>query len=59
MRAWRLARHGLAERAPAGELLAVEVEPFGRLQRGARPANAEEAERLAAFLGGELALAYA
>ena len=42
-----------------GRRLEVVVEPFGRLQRGARPAIREEAERLAAYLGGELALSYA
>ena len=35
-----------------GKRLEVEVEPFGRLRRGARPAIAEEAERLGRLLGG-------
>jgi len=42
-----------------GRRLEVAVEPFGRLPRGTRPAIREEAERLAAYLGGELALSYA
>ena len=42
-----------------GRRLEVVVEPFGRLPRGTRPAIREEAERLAAYLGGELALSYA
>ena len=42
-----------------GRRLVVEVEPFGGLPRGARPAVEDEAERLAAYLGGELALSYA
>ena len=42
-----------------GRRLEVVVDPFGRLRRGARPAIADEAERLAAYLGGELALSYA
>ena len=42
-----------------GRSLAVEVEPFRRLPKARRAEVAAEAERLAAFLGGELALAYA
>jgi hypothetical protein len=42
-----------------GRRLAVEVEPFGRLPAARRRAVESEAERLAAFLGGELSLAYA
>ena len=36
----------------------VEIEPFGRLRRGARAAAEAEAERLAAFLGGDLSLSW-
>jgi hypothetical protein len=39
----------------AGRRLAVEVTPFGRLSRAKRAAVEDEAARLAAFLGGELA----
>jgi len=42
-----------------GSRLSVEVEPFGRLAKSRRAEVEAEAERLAAFLGGELALAYA
>jgi len=42
-----------------GRRLVVEVEPFGRLSRAVRGAAEAEAERLAAYLGGELELAYA
>ena len=42
-----------------GRRLAVEVEPFKRLPTARRAEVEAEAERLAAFLGGELALAYA
>ena len=49
---------GLAPRAqgPPGR---VEIEPFGRVPSRVRAAAEAEAERLAAFLGGELELAYA
>lgn len=39
-----------------GKRLEVEIESFGRLAKPARAAAASEAERLAAFLGGELEL---
>ena len=39
-----------------GKRLEVEVEPFRRLPKGRRAEVEAEAERLAAFLGGELAL---
>jgi uncharacterized protein YcaQ len=39
-----------------GQTLAVTVEPFGALPRGTRAPLTAEAERLAAFLGGKLAL---
>ncbi len=39
----------------AGRRLVVEVEPFGRLSRARRAAAEDEAARLAAYLGGELA----
>ena len=42
-----------------GKRLSVEVEPFGRLPKGRRAEVGAEAERLAAHLGGQLALAYA
>ena len=42
-----------------GRRLVVEVEPFGRLPAAARAGVEAEASRLAAHLGGELALAYA
>ena len=42
-----------------GRRLAIEIEPFGRLAKARRAAADAEAERLAAFLGGEPALAYA
>ena len=42
-----------------GRRLVVELEPFGRLGASEREAAEHEAQRLAAHLGGELALAYA
>ena len=42
-----------------GGRLQLEVEPFKRLPKARRAEVEAEAERLAAFLGGELALAYA
>lgn len=39
-----------------GKRLEVEIEPFGRLAKPLHEAAASEAERLAAFLGGELEL---
>jgi hypothetical protein len=42
-----------------GRRVEVAIEPFGRLAKGVRPAAEAEAERLAAFLGGELALTWA
>ena len=42
-----------------GRRLVVAIEPFGRLPAWARGQLANEAERLAGFLGGELALTYA
>ena len=41
-----------------GRRVAVEIEPFGRLPPKARKAAGAEAERLAAFLGGPLELAW-
>jgi hypothetical protein len=41
-----------------GRRLVVEVEPFGRLPAARRAAVDAEAERLAVFLGGELAVSY-
>jgi Winged helix DNA-binding domain len=37
----------------------VEIEPFGRLRKGARAAAEAEAQRLATFLDGELRLSWA
>ena len=42
-----------------GRRLAVTVEPFGRLAKARRAAVQAEAERLAAYLGGEPALEFA
>ncbi len=42
-----------------GGRLAVNIEPFGRPGAGVRAGAEAEAERLAAFLGGELSLAWA
>ena len=42
-----------------GRRLIVELEPFGKVSRAVRGAAEAEAERLAAYLGGELELAYA
>ena len=42
-----------------GRRLTVTVEPFGRLPAGARRGAEDEAERLAAYLGGELSLTWA
>jgi hypothetical protein len=36
-----------------------EIEPFGRLRKGARAAAEAEAQRLATFLDGELRLSWA
>lgn len=41
-----------------GDRVAVAVEPFGRVGRDVRGAIEAEAERLAAFLGGEVQLAW-
>ncbi|MGH2946223.1 MAG: winged helix DNA-binding domain-containing protein [Solirubrobacteraceae bacterium] len=41
-----------------GERVAVSIEPFSRLDRGVAAAAEAEAERLAAFLGGPLELAW-
>jgi hypothetical protein len=41
-----------------GRRLAVAIEPFGKLHAWARRGAEAEAERLAAFLGGELELAW-
>lgn len=49
---------GLWRHELRGATLSVAVEPFGRLARERRAAVAAEAERLAAFLGGEPALAW-
>jgi uncharacterized protein YcaQ len=49
---------GTWKHARKGRRLVVEIEPFGRLPTWVRPAVDSEAERLAAFLGGELALGY-
>jgi hypothetical protein len=38
--------------------VAVEIEPFGRLGNGVRAAAEAEAQRLAAFLDGELDLSW-
>jgi hypothetical protein len=40
------------------EVVTVEIEPFGRVAKGVRAAAEAEAQRLAAFLGGELDLAW-
>ena len=42
-----------------GGRLAVKIEPFGRPGAGVKAGAEDEAERLAAFLGGELSLAWA
>jgi hypothetical protein len=42
-----------------GPRVEVTIEPFGRLAKGVRPAAEAEAERLAAFLGADLALIWA
>ena len=42
-----------------GRRLVVGLEPFGKVSRAVRGAVEAEAERLAAYLGGELELAYA
>ena len=42
-----------------GRRLEVAVEPFGRLARRRGRRREAEAERLAAFLGGELSLEFA
>ena len=42
-----------------GRRVEVTVEPFGRLPKARRAEVDAEAQRLAAFLGGELALTYA
>ena len=42
-----------------GKRLLVEIEPFGRTPKWARAQAEAEAERLAGFLGGELALTWA
>ena len=47
---------GVWRRERAGRRLTVEVSPFKRLARARRSAVEDEAERLAAYLGGELAL---
>ena len=39
-----------------GRIVSVEIEPFAKLPRGTRTHIAAEAERLAAFLGGDLKL---
>ena len=39
-----------------GRRVVVEIEPFAKLTKRVRAEAAEEAERLAGFLGGELAL---
>jgi hypothetical protein len=49
---------GLWRHELRGGTLSVAVEPFGRLAKVRRAAVAAEAERLAAFLGGEPALAW-
>ncbi len=41
-----------------GGSVAVEIEPFGRLGKGVRAAAEAEAQRLATFLEGELALSW-
>ena len=41
-----------------GRRLVVEVEPFGRLPAARRSAVEDEAERLSAYLGGELAFSF-
>ena len=41
-----------------GKRLAVTIEPFGKLPKWARTATEAEAERLRAFLGGELELSW-
>jgi hypothetical protein len=41
-----------------GRRLTVTIEPFGKLPKWARTGAEAEAERLAAFLGGELALSW-
>jgi hypothetical protein len=46
---------GVWRHAPKGRRLLVQIEPFGTLPRWARAQIEAEAERLAAFLGGELA----
>jgi hypothetical protein len=47
---------GVWRHARKGRRLMVEIEPFGRLPAWARPQLEAEAERLAAFLGGDLVL---
>jgi hypothetical protein len=47
---------GVWKHARKGRRLQVEIEPFGRLPAWARPQLEAEAQRLAAFLDGELEL---
>ncbi len=47
---------GVWKHEQKGRTLAVEIEPFAKLPRWVKPGIEEEAERLAAFLGGELEL---
>lgn len=47
---------GVWKHEQKGRNLVVEIEPFGELPRWTRPHIAEQAERLAAFLGGDLKL---
>ena len=49
---------GVWKHARKGRRVLVELAPFGRVARGARAELESEAERLAAFLGCELELAY-
>jgi hypothetical protein len=50
---------GLWRRERKGRRVEITIEPFGRLAKGVRPVAEAEAERLAAFVGGDLALRWA
>ena len=49
---------GVWKHEKKGKRLTVTIEPFGKLPKWARTGAEAEAERLAAFLGGELALSW-
>jgi hypothetical protein len=47
---------GIGKHERNGRTLSVEISPFAKLPSWTRPYIAQEAERLAAFLGGDLKL---